>query len=228
MNIQQIPVTSTGHAYEVDFDALSDEIKLQLAIHGLKQKVNDCRGAWETDEEKDAASEKVLAAILAGEFRANSGARTSDPVGREVTRLATNLADQWARKQNGNLVSRAAGILICPENIAAHGARMDMAALCYGYEFSQIVRNSQPPYISARAMGMALQRGCSAIPSTGMLFSSFFNFFFFFYPSRGVQYWVGGSPRPSVTQTMGITHTPSHTYMGFGNHGQHGIIRSHG
>jgi hypothetical protein len=105
MNIQQIPVTSTGHAYEVDFDALSDEIKLQLAIHGLKQKVNDCRGAWETDEEKDAASEKVLAAILAGEFRANSGARTSDPVGREVTRLATNLADQWARKQNGKLVS---------------------------------------------------------------------------------------------------------------------------
>jgi len=102
-NVQNIPITSTGKLFEVDFDALSDSIKLQLAIHGLKQKINDCRGAWETEEEKDAASEKTLDAIMRGEFRANGASRTSDPVGKEITRLANNLADQWAKKQSGKL-----------------------------------------------------------------------------------------------------------------------------
>lgn len=89
--------------FDVDFDSLSPEIVLQLAAHGLKQKVNDCRGAWETIAEKDAASQKTLDAILRSEFRANGATRTSDPVGREITRLAANLADQWARKQAGKL-----------------------------------------------------------------------------------------------------------------------------
>lgn len=101
-----IAITSTKaddelKGFDVDFDSLSPEIVLQLAAHGLKQKVNDCRGAWETIAEKDAASQKTLDAILRGEFRANG---TSDPVVREITRLATNLADQWARKQSGKLV----------------------------------------------------------------------------------------------------------------------------
>lgn len=100
-----IPITSIpGYGYEVDMEALSADMLMQLAIHGLKQKLNDCRGAWETISEKDAATEKTLDAILRGEFRANGATRTSDPVGREITRLATNLADQWARKQSGKLV----------------------------------------------------------------------------------------------------------------------------
>jgi hypothetical protein len=108
-NMTYIAITSatadaTLKGFDVDFSELSQDIIMQLAAHGLKQKVNDCRGAWETVDEKDAASQKTLDAIMRGEFRANGATRTSDPVGREITRLANNLADQWAKKQNGKLV----------------------------------------------------------------------------------------------------------------------------
>lgn len=93
----KVPVTSVdGELIQVDWGKMTDETIAALAWHGLKQKANDPNGAKGlSDTAKVGNSRKVVDKAENNSLDVRE--RASDPVGRELTRLATEKANEHFR-----------------------------------------------------------------------------------------------------------------------------------
>lgn len=100
MNI--VTIGKLNESVEIDFGALPEVSQAFIIQYGLKQLLNDALVSGETDDERRGLVHKKLDGLKSGMLRSAS-TRTSDPVAREVKRLATINADKWARGQTGKL-----------------------------------------------------------------------------------------------------------------------------
>jgi hypothetical protein len=89
----------------VDLAKLSPEIVARLAVHGLQQKIADAASGAATADEANAAMNKAVDAILAGEWTsrtAGEGVSEEVAVGRMVVRKAVKAkfgskSPEWAK-----------------------------------------------------------------------------------------------------------------------------------
>ena len=81
----------------IDLTALSAEIVARLAVHGLQQKVADAASGAETLDEANAAMQKAVDAILAGEWSSRGSGEGVD----EFTRIARQLVRSAMKDQFG-------------------------------------------------------------------------------------------------------------------------------
>lgn len=101
MNV--VTIGKLNESIEVDFAALPAVSQAFIIQYGLKQLLNDALVSGETNDERRGLVHKKLDGLKSGQLRSTS-TRSSDPVAREIKRLATINADKWARGQNGKLV----------------------------------------------------------------------------------------------------------------------------
>jgi len=89
-------VTDTGvsitfandEVLSLNFDQLSDEIKLKLMAHGASQKLGDASAGTETVEEAIAETRKVLERLLAGDWKSVREGGAGPKIGLLVEALA--------------------------------------------------------------------------------------------------------------------------------------------
>lgn len=96
-----IPVGRKGKYGELSFDPgeFSPAIIAQLALHGLKQKVNDPIGDKTLAEaQKFALAKKVAEALRAGEWRVN-GTGPRETVVRDENHYIVQAAMDWLRRK---------------------------------------------------------------------------------------------------------------------------------
>lgn len=92
-----IHVNAVDRDITVDWDSMPETAREFVIQYGLRQKLNDCHVSGETPDEKNAAVDKTVAALMSGDIRVGA-ARAGDPVSAEAKRLARGLATERFRK----------------------------------------------------------------------------------------------------------------------------------
>lgn len=100
---------STGETLQVALADLPENIRLELALHGLSQKVGDSYASVKGDAVAAyAAAKKVIEQLLAGEWR------TARAAGEGKSRVS-ELAEAIARLKNVEVSVAAAAVAKAPE-----------------------------------------------------------------------------------------------------------------
>lgn len=79
---------ANGEVLSVAFSDLNDEIKDRLFQHGLSQKVGDASAGTETVEEAIAETKRVIARLVAGDWKSVREAGAGPKIGLLVEALA--------------------------------------------------------------------------------------------------------------------------------------------
>ena len=94
----KVPVGKTGKSVDVDWSVMDVDTIAALAWHGLKQKANDSNaGAAKAGTSEKDMIENVRAVVARHEANELAATRESDPVARELTKLATEHTAKFFR-----------------------------------------------------------------------------------------------------------------------------------
>lgn len=117
------PSAAGGHEVAIDLDSFSPEIKRQLMLHGLQQKVADSVAnakakGWSQSECRSKCNE-VIGSLMRGEWSSRAvGPRVSDEAGfirREALRAIQAAAKAASREVSTDDLAKACEALLASE-----------------------------------------------------------------------------------------------------------------
>ena len=94
-----ITISKVNRKVDVDFDALPEKSKAFVINYGLKQLLNDSIVSGESDDERNGLLDKKLDKLLEGTLDIRESTRETDPLAKEITRLAEDQTAKHFAKQ---------------------------------------------------------------------------------------------------------------------------------
>lgn len=94
-----IKIAKINRSESIDFDALPQKSKDFVVNYGLKQLLNDSIVSGESDEERNGLLDKKLDKLLEGTLDIRESTRETDPLAKEITRLAEDQTAKHFAKQ---------------------------------------------------------------------------------------------------------------------------------